>query len=1253
MSIIGDRSNIIADRTINELRGNVSHLQKDIESRAATIQHLQQALKAKSQTIEILQRNAKAPGSDNQSLEAYIQQVVEEKCRSQLAAKDEEVNCLMELLHEKEDQLAQAPAVPAPAVPVVSASEQAELEELQAELARLRNEADADSDDYGTDDLGQDEWAEMLKAKHFQALFMGAETVGENASRAASDLQEHVHNITASLEFFPQMNPHILEELDRKGHGWELRKFLLIMQKATDRALRIASVLLDLSEKSAEVTSEVKSLLRLKYLEWHLKSLRMAGQHEVLLRFQKNLLAAQKADYEDVLDQYGSQCEQNAELEDKVKSLETKLEEFTKNPQDDTKTVELEKEVQELRSQLESSRKQVEMLELAKTEAPENAQQESDGSSGHAIKGKGKGKKGPGPPPPPTEAASEAVAENEPEGTETATEQAPADGDASNPPEAAKAKSKGKGKKGPGPPPPPTKAASEAIAENEGQGAEATEQASAGKGGKPAAPAKGKAKGKGKSALPDVAPGPEPPKELVGKKFHWTNVLGNRFPGSMFEKIVADLNNAAKPEEKSEELDRTASTLRVKLDMSALTSFFFKKKEEEAGAVPEAKDTKKKSVAQCLNAKRSQAVEIFLNGCGVNISHVKSAVLDLDDKVMNVDNLGKVIDFYPQGEELQELVDFKANNDPAVLPWGRAEEFLLQLMEMPDFKSRAESCLTRNMFEAEFGEVAKDVNLLDQCLSSVVNSKWLPNVFALVMQIGNYLNHGTNKGSQRGFTLDTLPLLTRVEGFEDKTYSLIRFIMDTLEADRKVKDGALEDLKLCEDASKLDFDESVRRLNELEKRVTTVEALLEQGEPGENDRFHEAMQGFVKDARERLSKLREQVEQVQTLSKQCCDLFAEKPKTPSPETLGKLAAFRKDMEDARRQNLMAKVKKEKAEKRKAEQKEKAQARKQSVAEAASPAASKPAAPTPEATENLPPAEASPPKVRTMQVKVPEPCLVHKGDKRSAVHTSLLREALALATTMRSAPGGRASLEPSRPAGLERKTMGHPGGRQTFDPSMSRGSDQAAILAELRRELRKVNIAQVDDAPASAEVTAAPEPRQSLAEVEREERPVSGKLLEVEHGDLPLSTTRHTMVLEGECTSGHGSVGPADAVNGLKALDSGPSSSGSLLELPHQAKAAVGRNSFGGDFLTVTKSGRLSVGPRTAAALAAKEALEEAVAQGAPRESLAEQLRQVKDRSGKREPERQKEMEETNTKEEEPILPRESLAAKVRQAREKK
>ena len=235
------------------------------------------------------------------------------------------------------------------------------------------------------------------------------------------------------------------------------------------------------------------------------------------------------------------------------------------------------------------------------------------------------------------------------------------------------------------------------------------------------------------------------------------------------------------------------------------------------------------------------------------------------------DNLNQVIALLPQGEELQELLEFKKNNDPTVLPWGRAEEFLLHMLEIPDFKTRAECCLTRSRFQSVCNEILQDVDLLHKCLTAVVNSTWLPNIFALVMQIGNYLNHGTSKGGQRGFTLDTLPLLNRVEGFADKTYSLIRFLMDTLESDRKVKDGAMKDLELCDAAAKLDLDESVRRLTEIEKKVSLVEEALkdaaskdESEETGvsETDGFPKVMQTFVTDAQSSLSKLRTQVEQV-------------------------------------------------------------------------------------------------------------------------------------------------------------------------------------------------------------------------------------------------------------------------------------------------------------------------------------------------------------------------------------------------------
>ena len=188
-----------------------------------------------------------------------------------------------------------------------------------------------------------------------------------------------------------------------------------------------------------------------------------------------------------------------------------------------------------------------------------------------------------------------------------------------------------------------------------------------------------------------------------------------------------------------------------------------------------------------------------------------------------------MIELYPKGDELQELMDFKKGNDPAVLPWARAEEFLIQLMDISDFKVRAESCLTRGMFSSECDEVERDLTTLHAALTDTCKCENLRKIFTVIMQIGNYLNHGTNKGAQRGFTLDTLPLLSRVEGFEGKAYSLLRFIMD--EVDLDVKAGAMLELKFCDEASKLDFDESVRRLSEMQKQLAILEEAL--GPPGD------------------------------------------------------------------------------------------------------------------------------------------------------------------------------------------------------------------------------------------------------------------------------------------------------------------------------------------------------------------------------------------------------------------------------------
>ncbi|CAE8648588.1 unnamed protein product, partial [Polarella glacialis] len=651
----------------------------------------------------------------------------------------------------------------------------------------------------------------------------------------------------------------------------------------------------------------------------------------------------------------------------------------------------------------------------------------------------------------------------------------------------------------------------------------------------------------------------------------------------------------------------------------------------------------KKSAATCLEGKRSQGIEIFLNGCGVNIGHVRSCVLDLDDQALGHENLGKVSDFYPNAEEVVLLKGFQQENDPKELPWGRAETFLIDLMSVPYFKERADCCMAKGMFAGEFFEISGDVGILRSSLVSIVNSASLPNIFALVMQVGNYLNHGTNKGAQRGFTLDTLPLLMRVEGFEDKSYTLMRFLMDTLESDRSVKDGALKDLELCESASKLDFEEASRRLSELEKKVRGVEAIVaakapsdaeatngaaDEGSPLGDSRFDRVMRSFVADAKTRLADLRTQVEEVAGLSKQCMDLYAEKLKTPASETLAKFALFRKDMEEGRRQNLLAKVKKEKAEKKKAEEKAKAEAKEQkakveedakaeameqktgaeekskalvSVSEEASrPEASEKEQLSLDLAERPQESEpwksdvddpgsgdansastASPPhlgKMRQMALKMPQPrpqLTLSRGNQDKPERG--IPPALALALAQSTSSSSSSSSNNNNNSGAGRQTVGHgsssstAAGRQTVGLSVGSGS-----LGLLSGSLGSLGSGRLSMGPLMGSSAGG---RLSLG---------PGRGRESMNADIAKLFEQAREIAR----AGTGTETPSVSEGGSAA---GGSSSSTAAPRESVAGGSRQRDGASDEILKVSKAGRLSIGPASAAKVQAAFAAAQAIA----------------------------------------------------------
>eukprot|EP00746_Dinoflagellata_sp_MGD_P086932 gnl/MRDRNA2_/MRDRNA2_34463_c0_seq1.p1 gnl/MRDRNA2_/MRDRNA2_34463_c0~~gnl/MRDRNA2_/MRDRNA2_34463_c0_seq1.p1 ORF type:complete len:774 (+),score=233.86 gnl/MRDRNA2_/MRDRNA2_34463_c0_seq1:40-2322(+) len=435
--------------------------------------------------------------------------------------------------------------------------------------------------------------------------------------------------------------------------------------------------------------------------------------------------------------------------------------------------------------------------------------------------------------------------------------------------------------------------------------------------------------GKGKAAGPPVDPGPAPPAELVPKKFHWQGVTGNRFPGSIFEALLNE-----KEAEKEETAEATSPSKakkpsKFKINLDALSKNFFQKKKDTSAADAEAaaKAGPKKKNATCLDGKRSQQVEIFLNGRGVTFDQVKSCVLDLDKAAISTENLNEiVVNLMPNPEEVAMLKEFKADNDPKVLPWGRGEEFMINLMELKDLKVRAECCVTQGVFALEFDAIGQEVDVFKKVLMKLFTSSGIKAVFNGIMQMGNYLNYGTNKGAQKGFNLDSLALLNRIDGFADKSYTLLRFLADSIEHEGTILKDTLEDTELCDPVSKLDLDEALRKLGALEKEVAKVVAVVAPTDSTDDGpskladpKFEKEMRGFAASAEEKLSALRLQADECAELVKKVTDLYAEKPKTPVSEILTKFASFRKDLTEAKRQNLLARAKKEKADKKRREE----------------------------------------------------------------------------------------------------------------------------------------------------------------------------------------------------------------------------------------------------------------------------------------------------------------------------------------------
>uniref|UniRef100_A0A452XWE5 FH2 domain-containing protein n=1 Tax=Aegilops tauschii subsp. strangulata TaxID=200361 RepID=A0A452XWE5_AEGTS len=182
-------------------------------------------------------------------------------------------------------------------------------------------------------------------------------------------------------------------------------------------------------------------------------------------------------------------------------------------------------------------------------------------------------------------------------------------------------------------------------------------------------------------------------------------------------------------------------------DMSELENLF-------STALPNSNSKRSdKSGSRASGAKPEKIHLIDLrraNNCGIMLTKVKmplpdlmSAILALDDTVLDADQVENLIKFTPTKEEIELLKGYKGDKQDL----GECEQqFFMELMKLPRVDSKLRVFLFKIQFRSQVSDLKRNLNVVNSSAEEIRGSVKLKRIMQTILSLGNALNQGTARG---------------------------------------------------------------------------------------------------------------------------------------------------------------------------------------------------------------------------------------------------------------------------------------------------------------------------------------------------------------------------------------------------------------------------------------------------------------------------------------------------------------------------
>jgi len=293
---------------------------------------------------------------------------------------------------------------------------------------------------------------------------------------------------------------------------------------------------------------------------------------------------------------------------------------------------------------------------------------------------------------------------------------------------------------------------------------------------------------------------------------------------------------------------------------------------EKKGESNTKQSNNKASEINLLDGKRSLNINIFLKQFRSSNEDIIEMVVNGDFHEFEPEKLRGLMKILPEPDEIEMLKSWEGDTKKL----GNAERFILQLINVKNYRLRVESMLLKAEFEANMSFLEPSIEAMLTAGEELMNNPKLQNLLYMVLVAGNFLNSGGYAGDAAGMKISSLHKLTDIRS-NKPGMNLLHYVAQQVEQTQPELLTIVDDLAVLEEASRTSIEALNGDINKLDGQIRKISSQMKSSntEPDVASQMGE----FLPYASKELECLKNAMEDLTKIQAELAEFFCEDPKS--------------------------------------------------------------------------------------------------------------------------------------------------------------------------------------------------------------------------------------------------------------------------------------------------------------------------------------------------------------------------------------